>query len=146
MRDHALPKFTSVRTLRPDEPHWFGISGHYIDGKNGKQYELTSPEASTIRYMARLESAKLQFDFFCLAILRHHAYILRRKDATECSILWQELRDTFDESPWYGQAKYIMPYDDFSYKVVDYETGSFDMSEAERLYRDVCKSFYVLYR
>lgn len=144
--DKTLPRFTSARTIRPDELHRLGISGHYIDGKNGKRYELSGPEASTIWYMAGLETADQQFDFFCLAILRHHTDALRHKDATECSLLWQGLRETFGESPWYGQAKYVMPYDDFPYKIIDYDTGSFSMSEAKRLYQDVCSSTYVLYR
>ena len=143
-----LPRFTSVRYIRPDEPHWFDCKGHYISVKNGEQHQMSGPEVDTVRYMAGLEPAAQQFDFICMAILRHHSgviYTMRLMNETECGRLWQKLIKKFDEVPWYGDARYVMPYDDFNYKIIDYDAGTFDRTEAERLYRDVCKSAYVLY-
>lgn len=144
-----FPKFTSVRTPHPDEAHRIDISGHYIDGRNGKTYHLSSPEATTVRFMVELETAKQQFDFFCLALLRQHivGHVMAQyfRETTECGVLWQKLREVFPESPWYGNARYVMPCDTFPYDIFDYNTGTFNMSEARRLYRDVCANYYVLY-
>ncbi|QQR51286.1 hypothetical protein IPF89_00360 [Candidatus Saccharibacteria bacterium] len=82
-----LPRFTSVRYIRPDEPHWFDSKGHYISGKNGEQHQMSGPEVDTVRYMAGLEPAAQQFDFICMAILRHHSgviYTMRLMNETEC--------------------------------------------------------------
>lgn len=64
---------------------------------------------------------------------------------SELERLWLEEKQVFDELPWYGHMRYVVPmYDNYQHPIMDDELHVNDKA-MEALFADLCTVEFVLY-
>lgn len=130
-----------IKSLPEQEEYYPSYGGYYMKG--GRQYFLSNSEARTIAFAAKL-SPDDQYKLIRLGIMWEHTRNTHRglRDS-ELERKWLTEKRHFDELPWWGHMKYVVPSYDLQ-QIVTYDLH-FDDEAAEAFFTELCLADFTLY-